>query len=115
MGLDEEWIKETNPQPNAEGVPEDTLISIYFLQDINRNTLNTRNILVLDGNNGGKLISDRFLYRYESNERMLLIYLKDESDRLGAGNMIEIILTGRISNTKNKKMGIPYHLRFKTE
>ncbi len=115
MGLEEEWIKETSPQPNAEGVPEDTLIAISFFQDINRNTLNTRNILILDGNSGGRLISERFLYRYESDKRLLLIYLKEESERLGAGNMIEIILTGRISNIRNKKMGFPYHLRFKTE
>jgi len=115
MGIAEEWIKETHPQPNAEGVPEDTLISISFLQDINRNTLNTRNILVLDGNNGGRLISSRFLYRYESDKRTLLIYLKDEAERLGAGNTIEIILTGRIANIRNRRMEIPYHLRFTTK
>ncbi|MFB9280212.1 Ig-like domain-containing protein [Cohnella cellulosilytica] len=115
MGTIEEWIKETHPQPNAVGVPEDTLIAISFRQDINRNTLNTRNILVLDGNHGGRLISSRFLYRYESDKRRLLIYLKEEAERLGAGNTIEIILTGRIANVRNSRMEIPYHLRFTTK
>ncbi len=115
MGFIEDWIKATNPQPNAEGVPEDTLIAISFHQEINRNTLNMRNVLILDGNNGGRLISSRFLYRYESDKRTLFIYLKEESERLGAGNVIEVILTGRISNINHKKMDIPYHLRFTTK
>jgi len=115
MGFAEEWIKGTHPQPNAVGVPDNTLIKISFHQDINRNTLNTRNVLVLDGSNGGRLISSRFLYRYEPDERNLLIYLKDAADRLGSGNTIEIILTGRISNVRNRKMEIPFHLRFTTK
>ncbi|MFC4597518.1 Ig-like domain-containing protein [Cohnella hongkongensis] len=115
MGSAGEWIKETHPQPDSMEVPEDTLISITFYPEINRNTLNTRNILILDGNNGGRLISNRFLYRYEQEARTLLIYLKEEAERLGAGNTIEIILTGRIANIRNQRMEIPYHLRFTTK
>lgn len=109
-----EWIKETHPQPEARGIPEDTLISIVFNQDINRNTLNTRNILVLDGSQGGRLISDRFLFRYEAEDKTLLIYRKSDSERLGSLNTIEIILTGRIANLRNAKMAYPFHLRFTT-
>jgi hypothetical protein len=113
MGLSE-WILETNPQPDAKDIPEDTLVSIVFRQDINRNTLNTRNILILDGSKGGQLISDRFLFRYELVEKTLIIYLKEDAERLGAKNTIEIIVTGRIANYKNEKMEIPFHLRFTT-
>lgn len=109
-----EWIKDTYPQPNAVDVPEDTLISIAFRQEINRNTLNSRNILVLDGNRGGRLISDRYLLRYEPQSRILYIYLKDNSKKLVPNNEIEIILTGRIANHRNKTMEIPFHLRFRT-
>ena len=112
-GLDQ-WIKETKPQPNAVDIPEDTLIAITFGMDINRNTLNTRNILVLDGNQGGRLISDRFLFRYVAETRVLFIYLKSDIERLGSNNTIEIILTSRIANIRNQKMDIPYHLRFTT-
>lgn len=113
MGLSE-WILETNPQPDAKDIPEDTLVAIVFRQDINRNTLNTRNILILDGSKGGQLISDRFLFRYELVEKTLIIYLKEDAERLGAKNTIEIIVTGRIANYKNEKMEIPFHLRFTT-
>ncbi|TFE29383.1 Ig-like domain-containing protein [Cohnella luojiensis] len=110
----DEWIKETNPQPDATDVPVDTLVSIIFHQDINRHTLNTRNILILDGSHGGTLISNRFLYRYDSDLKTLFIYLKDDADRFKPNNKIEIIVTGRISNYKNVKMGIPFHLIFTT-
>lgn len=110
-----EWIRETQPQPNAKNIPEDTLVSIIFNQDINRHTLNTRNILVLDGNHGGRLISDRFLFRYDSEQKTLLIYLKADVQRLGSNNTIEIIITGRISNFRSNKMEIPFHLRFTTK
>ncbi len=113
MGLDE-WIKETNPQPNAMDIPDDTLVSITFNQDINRHTLNTRNILILDGKLGGTLITNRFLFRYDSDKRNLLIYLKDEAERLGSNNAIEIIVTGRVTNYRNVRMGTPFHLRFTT-
>jgi hypothetical protein len=109
-----EWILETNPQPDANNIPEDTLVSIVFRQAINRLTLNTRNVLILDGNKGGQLISDRFLFRYESQEKTLFIYLKEDAERLGPKNTMEIIVTGRITNNKNEKMGIPFHLRFTT-
>ncbi len=115
MGHTDDWIKATFPQPNAEGVPEDTLIAISFHREINRNTLNMRNILVLDGNNGGHLISSRFLYRYEPDKRTLFIYLKEEAERLGSGNTIEIIVAGRIADVHSRKMGIPFHLRFTTK
>ncbi|RED65011.1 Ig-like domain-containing protein [Cohnella lupini] len=114
MGLNE-WIKETNPQPNSFNVPDDTLVSITFNQDINRNTLNTRNILILDGKLGGTLITNRFLFRYDADNRNLLIYLKDDADRLGSNNAIEVIITGRVSNYHNVRMGIPFHLRFMTK
>jgi hypothetical protein len=114
VGVLNEWIKETHPQPEAADIPEDTLITITFHQEINRNTLNTRNILILDGNNGGRLISSRFLFRYESDSRTLFIYSKDEFEQLGARNTIEIILTGRIANIRNVRMEVPYHLRFTT-
>jgi hypothetical protein len=113
MGLSE-WILETNPQPDSNNIPEDTLVAIVFRQDINRNTLNTRNILILDGSKGGQLISDRFLFRYELVEKTLIIYLKEDAERLGSKNTIEIIVTGRIANYKNEKMEIPFHLRFTT-
>jgi hypothetical protein len=113
MGLSE-WILETNPQPDANNIPDDTLISIVFRQEINRNTLNTRNILILDGNKGGQLITDRFLFRYDSEEKTLIIYLKEDAERLGSKNTIEIIVTGRIANYKSEKMEIPFHLRFVT-
>ncbi|XID92789.1 Ig-like domain-containing protein [Paenibacillaceae bacterium WGS1546] len=109
-----EWIRKTHPQPGDKDIPEDTLISIVFNQDINRHTLNTRNILVLDGNQGGRLISDRFLFRYETEDKTLLIYRKSEAERLGSQNTIEIILTGRIANLRSVKMTYPFHLRFTT-
>jgi len=108
------WIQDTHPQPEAEDVPEDTLISITFNQEVNRNTLNMRNILILDGNQGGRLISNRFLFHYDSSKRTLFIYLKADAERLGPGNVVEIILTGRICNFSNEKMDIPFHLRFTT-
>ncbi|MCD9020882.1 Ig-like domain-containing protein [Cohnella silvisoli] len=114
MEILHDWIKETHPQPEARGIPEDTLISIIFNQDINRNTLNTRNILILDGNRGGRLISNRFLYRYDADFRTLTIYLKDDAERPGSNNTIEIILTGRIANYQNNRMEIPFHFRFAT-
>jgi len=114
MNVWEEWIKATNPQPNSADVPEDTLISISFNQEINRNTLNTRNVLILDVNGGGRLISDRFLFRYESGDKILYIYLKDEADRLGKKSTIEIILTDRIANIRNARMPYPFHFRFTT-
>ncbi|MFC5404967.1 Ig-like domain-containing protein [Cohnella soli] len=110
----EDWIDETHPQPDATDVPESTLVSIAFRKEMNRLTLNTRNILVLDGNNGGRLISDRFLYRYEAAQRKLLIYRKEDSEALGPRNTIEIILTSRIADSQNEKMSIPFHLRFTT-
>jgi hypothetical protein len=109
-----EWILETNPQPDANNIPEDTLVSIVFRQDINQLTLNTRNVLILDGNRGGQLISDRFLFRFDSNEKTLFIYLKEDAERLGSQNTIEVIVTGRIANYKGLKMEIPFHLRFTT-
>jgi hypothetical protein len=109
-----EWILETYPQPDANNIPEDTLVSIAFRQEINRHTLNARNVLILDGNKGGQLISDRFLFRYESEEKTLIIYLKEDAERLGSNNTIEIIVTGRIANYTNAKMEIPFHLRFTT-
>jgi hypothetical protein len=108
------WIKETNPQPGSTDIPEDTLISITFNHEINRHTLNTRNILILDGNEGGRLISSRFLFNYDSDKKTLFIYLKEEAERLGSGNLIEIILTSRIADFRNNRMDIPYHLRFTT-
>ncbi|RKP53103.1 hypothetical protein D7Z26_15335 [Cohnella endophytica] len=114
MGGWTDWIKETHPQPNATDVPEDTLVSITFHEDINRNTLNARNILVLDGNQRGRLISERFLFRYDSESKTLFIYLKEEEERLGPNNTIEIIVTGRIANFHDKRMEIPFHLRFTT-
>ncbi|MFC5470712.1 hypothetical protein ACFPPD_18655 [Cohnella suwonensis] len=114
MGHWDDWIRETHPQPESEDVPDSTLISIAFRKEMNRLTLNMRNILVLDGNNGGRLISDRFLYRYETERRTLLIYRKDESETLGPRNSIEIILTGRIADNRNAKMNIPFHFNFKT-
>jgi hypothetical protein len=108
------WIKESHPQPNATEIPEDTLISISFNEDINRHTLNMRNVLILDGNQGGKLISNRFLYHYDTDKKMLFIYLKEDAERLGTKNTIEIIITGRIADFKNNRMEIPYHLRFTT-
>lgn len=109
-----DWIKESNPQPNAIDIPDDTLISITFHQDINRHTLNSRNVLILDGNQGGKLISNHFLYHYDVDKKTLFIYLKENEKRLGPRNTIEIIITGRIANFKNNRMEIPYHLRFTT-
>lgn len=109
-----DWIRETCPQPDAIDIPQDTLISITFNQDMNTNTLNSRNILILDGNQGGRLISDRFLYRYLADLKTLFIYFKEDMDGLGASNIIEIIVTGRISNYKNVRMEIPFHMRFTT-
>jgi hypothetical protein len=109
-----EWIKETHPQPIASDIPEDTLVSIVFKQEINPNTLNMRNVLILDGNKGGQLISHRFLYRYEPELKTLFIYLKEDSEKLESNNTIEVIVTGRISNHKNYKMDIPFHLQFTT-
>ncbi|MFC5530601.1 Ig-like domain-containing protein [Cohnella yongneupensis] len=108
------WIKDTHPHPDAAGVPEDTLISISFNQEINRYTLNARNILILDGNQGGKLISERFLFNYDSDRRTLFIYLKEDAERLGPRNRVEVILTGRIANHRNERMDVPYHIRFTT-
>jgi hypothetical protein len=108
------WIKASHPQPNAADMPDDTLISITFSQNINRHTLNSRNILILDGNHGGKLISNRFLYHYDVDKKLLFIYLKTNAERLGPENAIEIIITGRIADFKNNQMEIPYHLRFTT-
>ncbi len=109
-----DWIRETHPQPEAINIPDDTHISITFKQDINRHTLNTRNVLILDGKQGGRLISNRFLYRYDPDARTLFIYLKEDSERLGSNNTVEIIVTGRIANFNNGRMEIPFHLRFKT-
>jgi hypothetical protein len=114
MDSHQEWIKETHPQPESRDIPEDTLISITFQQEINRHTLNTRNILILNGNQGGRLISDSFLYRYIAEERTLYIYLKADAERLGSNNTIEIIVTGRIANYRNARMEIPFSLRFTT-
>ncbi|MFD0671263.1 Ig-like domain-containing protein [Cohnella sp. GCM10027633] len=108
------WIKDTHPYPDAVDVPDDTIIAIAFTQDVNRHTLNARNILILDGNQGGKLISEKFLYHYEQEKHTLFVYLKEEADRLGSGNRIEIILTGRITNYRNEQMEVPFHLRFTT-
>ncbi|TVY01161.1 hypothetical protein [Cohnella terricola] len=109
-----DWIKEAHPQPDVMGFPAATLTSITFHKQINRNTLTERNILILDGNNGGRLISSRFLYRYEADTKTLIIYLKEDSDRLDSNHMIEIIMTGRISDVRNRKMEVPYHLRITT-
>lgn len=108
------WIKDTRPHPDAVDVPDDTIISIAFTHEINRHTLNARNILILDGNQGGKLISEKFLYHYDQDKQTLLIYLKEDADRFGPGNRIEVILTGRITNYRNEQMEVPFHLQFTT-
>lgn len=108
------WIKDTHPHPDAVGVPEETLISITFYHEMNSHSLNARNILILDGNQGGKLISDHFLFHYEPERKTLLVYLKEDAMRFGPNNSIEVILTGRIANLRNERMEVPYHLRFTT-
>lgn len=108
------WIQDTHPHPNAVGVPEDTLISITFFHEMNSHSLNARNILILDGNQGGRLISEHFLYHYDSQRKTLLIYLKEDAKRFGPDNFIEVILTGRIANQRNERMEVPFHLRFHT-
>lgn len=108
------WIKETRPNPDATNIPGDTIIAISFANEIQRHTLNARNILILDGNQGGKLISERFLYHYDQEQNTLFIYLKEDAERLGSRNKIEIILTGRITNYRNEQMEVPFHLRFTT-
>lgn len=115
MNRHSEWIKETQPLPESHDIPENTLISITFQQEINRHTLNMRNILILNGNSGGRLISNCFLYRYIAEERTLYLYLKADAERLGSNNTIEIIVTGRISNHRNMRMEIPFSLRFTTQ
>ena len=108
------WIKDTRPQPDSVNVPEDTIIAITFTQEVNRHTLNARNILILDGDQGGRLISDRFLFHYETEKRTLFVYLKEDAPRLGSGNRIEIIVTGRIAKYRHERMEVPFHIRFTT-
>lgn len=109
------WIKETRPQPDAVGVPADTVISISFTQEINRHTLNARNVLILNASQGGKLVSDRFLFHYETDDRTLHIYLKKDETPPDPGSRIEVILTGRIANYRNEQMRVPFHLCFTTQ
>lgn len=108
------WIRATYPHNGAEDVPEDTGISISFACNINRNTLNNRNIIILDGNQGGKLISDRFVLHYDADTMTLHISLKAGEEKLGPRNTVEVIVTGRVANYSNEQLGMPFHLRFVT-
>lgn len=106
------WIKETNPRPNAAGVPADKAITIAFTQEINRHTLNARNIVILNASQGGKLISDLYLFHYETESRTLHIYRNEEASAPEPNSRIEVILTGRIANYRNEMMKVPFHLCF---
>ncbi|MFC5701721.1 Ig-like domain-containing protein [Cohnella faecalis] len=108
------WILATEPSPDARNVPSEMHISIHFKEDMSRHTLNARNILILDGMDGGRLISNRFAYRYHAEKNMLQIYFKDRGDGFACGNDIEVILTGRIANASNVTMDIPYSFHFST-
>ena len=114
MAAGDGWILDIHPHPDAAGVPVDTLISIQFAQDMNRHTLNARNILILDGNEGGRLISDRFAFAYNPEVKRLLIYFKESAAGFGRRNRIEIIVTGRIANQRNESMGVPVQFWFTT-
>jgi hypothetical protein len=108
------WISDTEPCPDAENVCARDLVSIRFRQEMNRNCFNARNILILDGNEGGKLITDRFLFRYHADSSTLIISFKETGAGFGSGQSIEVIVTGRIVNGSNESMDMPYYLRFKT-
>lgn len=109
-----DWILGTDPRPGSTNVSQGTPISIRFAMPVNRHSLNARNILVLDGCKGGKLISEQFAFQYSPETNTLRIYFKEQGCCFEGQNDVEVILTDRITNARNEKMGTPYQFRFTT-
>ncbi|WP_438431824.1 Ig-like domain-containing protein [Gorillibacterium sp. sgz500922] len=106
-----DWIVATKPGKDEADVDEQADIEITFGQDMNPDSLNETNILVLDGKHGDQMIQSLFKFHYEKSQRKLSLELPEDTG-YGSSNGIEVRISGNVENARHETMGSDYQFGF---
>jgi len=101
------WIQSTTPAKNDQNVDDLTGIKIIFNADMDPNTLNSRNIYVVEEMHN-HLVSNHLAFQYDAPSRTLSIQPLD----YGSGNAVDVTITGRVTNINHEYMGKDYMFNF---
>jgi hypothetical protein len=108
----ETWVISAIPPYDAKDVSS-TAITLKFNQDMDPDTLNMKNIIILEGKHS-RIISDLFKYEYNTNSRELNISFIDPDNNYGSGNGIDVYVTGDVRNKKGQRMEKSFVTGFST-
>jgi hypothetical protein len=108
------WIVSTTPADNEANVDYSSSISIKFKYDMDENSLNENNIIILEGKHNS-IISKLFDFNYNKQTRTLKIDFKVNGNGYGTSNGVMVLLSESIKNTKNEQMGIDVKFGFMTK
>lgn len=107
LDLKNGWIKATDPVDNSDhSYPNKEVreIIIYFNEDMDESTLNSKTILIFSEKHS-TLVSNMFSYNYKPELRALVMAIKEPVFNLGSGNGIEIFISKKVKNIEHEEMG----------
>lgn len=96
------YIKTTTPKPFAKNIDYSSPIQIIFNTDMDSKTLNSTNILILEGQHGDRFCSDMFNFNYEAKSRTLNIVFKDAKSSFPPQDGITVIVTTKVHTITHK-------------
>ncbi len=108
------WIESTAPRHDERDVDPGSNISITFKYDMDPQTLNDKNTIIVEGKHS-RTITDLYNFEYDKETRTLFINFKIPGNNVGTENGITIYLSRNIKNSEGKNMGFDMVFGYSTK